>query len=428
MKVCVIGAGYVGLTSSAVIAELGHEVICVDKDETKINQLNSGLIPIYEPGLSELLNKNAERLSFSIDIEKAIKESSIIMIAVGTPSLPDGSTNLTYIYSVIEDLASSIESYKTIITKSTVPPGTNEMIDSMLSTKIKPSLFNVVSNPEFLREGTAVKDMLFPDKTLIGIKPSDKKSIDIMKKLYQGLEAPFIITTLTGAELTKYASNAFLAMKISFINEIARLCEAYDVDVMDVAKGIGTDPRIGSQFLRAGLGYGGSCFPKDVSSLHHTAQKKKVQTPILEAIQDINRTQVKEYISKLIKLVPELSAQKIAVLGISFKPDTDDIRYSKAIEVIEELAKIGCEIHAYDPIAFLPKGNLGHVIQGKDLDSVIKDAHCLFIATEWTEFSTIDWQKVKGLMSGNIIVDGRNCLNKENLEKMGFYYLGVGRG
>jgi UDPglucose 6-dehydrogenase len=429
MNICVLGAGYVGLTTTAVLAELGHEVICIDKNADKINALRQNQVPIYEPGLRELLVKNSNRITFSTDSHKGIAKSEAIFIAVGTPSGHDGRSDLTYVFSVIEDLSKSILSYKTIITKSTVPPGTNEMIDQLLMKKgVERKYFDIVSNPEFLREGSAVYDMFHADKTVIGLKKDDSRSLPVMRKIYHGLETPFIVTSLTGAEMIKYANNAFLATKISFINEMSRICEAYGVDIADISKGIGADPRIGSQFLQAGLGYGGSCFPKDLQALHYAAISKNVAVQILQAVQTVNETQIDLYVKKLIDAMTDLRDKKISVLGISFKPNTDDTRYSRAIALIEKLIIEDCRVFAYDPKARLPEHIFEKATQTETLEESIDQADCLILATDWEEFTQLDWKQVKQKMKGNIIVDGRNCLEPEKMKALGFQYIGVGRG
>jgi UDPglucose 6-dehydrogenase len=385
-------------------------------------------VPIYEPGLQELLVKNNSKLFFTSDVKNAIRTSQIIFITVGTPQLMDGSTDLRFIHSVVQDISKYINSYKTIVTKSTVPPGTNKMIVKSLSDSgISRALFQVVSNPEFLREGSAVFDMLNPDKTVIGLDENDTKSLKIMQKLYIGIEAPFITTSLTGAEIIKYANNAFLATKISFINEMARICDAYEVDIQCVAKGIGADPRIGPHFLQAGIGYGGSCFPKDLASLQNSALKRGVETNILGAVQEVNATQIDVYIEKLKSIVPDLSSKKIAVLGISFKGNTNDTRCSPSVGIIKQLALLGCNVHTYDPKAILPELGISNVTQHQDIISALTDSDCLFIATDWAEFISLDWGKIKNVMKGDLIVDGRNCVNPATVRAHGLTYIGVGR-
>jgi UDPglucose 6-dehydrogenase len=427
VNICVIGAGYVGLTTAAVLAELGHKVCCIDKDPNKIHALHNGNIPIYEPGLNEFIAKNANRLSFTTNLEEEVKKASIIFICVGTPSLADGKTDLSYVDAVIEDIARCIHSYKTIITKSTVPIGTNErMYEKLLAKGISPQWFNIVSNPEFLREGSALYDMLHADKIVVGLRQEDTQSLPIIQKMYSRIEAPYIVTSLNGAEMIKYASNAFLATKISFINEIARICEAFHVDVNDVAKGIGLDPRIGPHFLQAGLGYGGSCFPKDVKSLEQIALSKQIHPFILQAVQTVNDTQIDVYIHKLQTIFPDLHTKKIAVLGIAFKANTDDTRYSPAERLIFQLSQLNCEIRAYDPKAKLTE-HRHNVRQTKSIIEAIDDADCVFIATDWDEFKQLNWAEIKKQMNGTIVVDGKNCLNRKEVESCGLQYVGVGR-
>lgn len=425
MRVCVIGAGYVGLTTGTVLAEFGHEVYCIDRDEAKINLLNRGTIPIYEPGLTEMVmrNKKQKKLYFTTNIIEAVNKCPIILIAVGTPPCTDGSPNLTYLENVIDEISKYISSHKTIIIKSTVPPGTNEWVDEALHKKgLKRNLYDIVSNPEFLREGSAVSDMLHPDKIVVGVKRPEV--IKTMQLLYQNINAPFIFTTLNGAEMIKYASNAFLATKISFMNEIARICDAYNVDIKDVALGLSTDPRIGSLFLNSGLGFGGSCFPKDLQALEHAAKQKNIITEILIAVQNVNRTQINLYIDKLHQEFPSLKNKKITVWGLSFKPNTDDTRFSKALSLIEHLKSSGADIHAYDPIVTL---NSSPPICHKDIYESIENTDALIIATEWDQFSKVDWNKVSELMRGNIVIDGRNFIEPYLLKRNNLKYIGVAR-
>lgn len=427
MDICVIGAGYVGLTQAAVLADLGHAVCCVDTNKERVQSLTRGEIPIYEPGLKELVKKNKERLSFSSSPKAAIKQSSVIFIAVGTPAMPDGQTDLTYVQSVIDQLAETITSYTTIVTKSTVPPGTNEWIhDSLIEKGLDPALFTVVSNPEFLREGSALQDMFHADKIVIGKKETDDRSLPIMKEIYKKLASPFVVTSLSGAEMIKYTSNAFLATKISFINEIARICDSYDVNIEDVVKGIGLDPRISPHFLQSGIGYGGSCFPKDVRSLEHSALKKNITPLILQAVQKINLTQVDLYLRKLKERFPDMAGRKMAILGIAFKPNTDDTRYSPAIALMEQLSDLGAEIHAYDPKAHLP-APIDNVTEHKTMEEALADADVVIIATDWDEFKLADLKRMKRLMRGNLVMDARNCLDPAAVAKEGLQYKAVAR-
>ena len=427
MDICVIGAGYVGLTQAAVLADLGHAVCCVDTNSEKVQALTRGEIPIYEPGLKELVKKNKERLSFSSSPNIAIKQSSVVFIAVGTPALADGQTDLTYVQTVIDNLAETITSYTTIVTKSTVPPGTNEWIhDSLIEKGLDPALFTVVSNPEFLREGSALQDMFHADKIVIGKKETDDRSLPIMKEIYKKLASPFVVTSLSGAEMIKYTSNAFLATKISFINEIARICDSYDVNIEDVVKGIGLDPRISPHFLQSGIGYGGSCFPKDVRSLEHSALKKNITPLILQAVQKINLTQVDLYLRKLKERFPDMAGRKMAILGIAFKPNTDDTRYSPAIALMEQLSNLGAEIHAYDPKAHLP-APIDNVTEHETMEEALADADVVIIATDWDEFKLADLKRMKRLMRGNLVMDARNCLDPAAVAKEGLQYKAVAR-
>lgn len=428
MKICVIGAGYVGLTTSAFFAELGHDVQCIDCQKEKIEDLNKGNITIFEPGLADLINKNRERLHFHHHTREAIASSSAIFITVGTPTLSDGSTDLSFLYSVIKDIASTIKSYKTIIIKSTVPPGTATSIKKLLHQNgVDSTLFNIVSNPEFLREGSAIQDMFSPSRTVVGLCSKDTKSADIMRELYQGIEAPLIVTNWNGAEMIKYASNAFLATKISFINEIARICEAYQADITDVSLGMGLDPRIGPLFLQAGIGFGGSCFPKDLYALQYSAQSKNVTPTLLRAAQSVNNTQLNVYIDKWLQHFPTGSTKKVAVLGVSFKPNTDDIRESQAISLIERLCLLGFEVNTYDPVAKLPPYLADKAIQHATLEDAIKQSESIFIATEWDEFKQLNWREVKHHLKGHLVIDGRNCVSPQEVEDAGLTYLGVGR-
>ncbi|WP_242976005.1 UDP-glucose/GDP-mannose dehydrogenase family protein [Desulfosporosinus sp. FKB] len=425
MNICIVGAGYVGLTTAAALAEFGHDVLCVDIEQSKIDMLNQGLIPIYEPGLEELIRKNVQNgnLHFSFDVKEGIKNNQIIQIAVGTPPKKDGSSDLGYIHNVIEVVHSTIQDYKIVITKSTVPPGTNEWIHQrFLDEGIDEKLFDIVSNPEFLREGIALWDIFHPNKIVFGTRT--KRPIKVLKKLYQSGRAPVIFTSLTGAEMIKYASNAFLATKISFANETARICDAYNVEYSDVALGLGTDPRIGRDFLKAGLGFGGSCLPKDLRSLMYSAQRKNVDTRLLDAVLEINNTQVELYLKKLNTHLPDFKGKRITVWGVTFKPNTDDLRFSPAIALISELVNKGANVHTYDPIVQL---QLPAICSHANQNESITNSDALIIATEWEQFLNSNWAEVKSRMSGSIILDARNCLDAETIRKNGLIYLGVGR-
>ncbi|MDR3585591.1 MAG: UDP-glucose/GDP-mannose dehydrogenase family protein [Desulfosporosinus sp.] len=425
MRICVVGAGYVGLTTATALANFGHEVQCVDIEQAKIESLTQGKIPIYEPGLEKLIRKNLDRnkLHFSSNVIESIKDYPIILIAVGTPSREDGSSNLSYINQVINLIASNIKDYKIIITKSTVPPGTNEWMHQMLVEKgIEENLFDIVSNPEFLREGTALWDIFHPNKLVFGTR-SDRP-IKVLKKLYESKKVPYIFTSLTGAELIKYASNAFLATKISFANEMARICDVYEVDYLDIYKGLATDPRIGRYFLNAGLGFGGSCLPKDLSSLKHSALKQKVETKLLNAVMEINDTQIELYLNKLGKALPGLEDKQITVWGVTFKSGTDDLRSSPAIALIKRLVQMGCRVHTYDPMVKL---ELDDVYSYNDQYESVSHSDALIIATEWDQFLKCNWSEVKSRMKGPIILDARNCIKAQTVREHGLLYLGVGK-
>ncbi|MCO5384480.1 MAG: UDP-glucose/GDP-mannose dehydrogenase family protein [Desulfosporosinus sp.] len=425
MRICIVGAGYVGLTTAAALADFGHEVICVDMEESKIESLRQGKVPIYEPGLDKLINKNIKNntLFFSSQVEESIKDYPIILIAVGTPSQEDGSSNLTFINQVVEVIASTTNVYKIIITKSTVPPGTNEWIHQTLVAKgINEDLFDVVSNPEFLREGLALWDLYHPNKLVFGTKTS--RPIKELKKLYARGKAPYIFTSLTGAELIKYASNAFLATKISFANEMARICDAYGVDYADIAKGLGTDPRIGRYFLNSGLGFGGSCLPKDLSSLKHSALRKNVETKLLDAVREVNDAQIELYLNKLMVELPNLTEKQITVWGVTFKPGTDDLRSSPAITLINKLIEKGCRVHTHDPMVQL---ELPGVHSHADQYESVTDSDALIISTEWPQFLESDWSEVKSRMKGSFVLDARNCIDEKLVRKQGLVYLGVGK-
>lgn len=429
-KIAVIGVGYVGLVTGTCFAELGNKVIGVDIDKDRVKKLNKGIIPIYEQGLEELVKENykQKRLTFTTDAVKAIKDSEIIFIAVGTPPLPDGSVNLEYVKTAAETIGKNMNGYKVIINKSTVPIGTGESVERIIKNHYKGE-FDVVSNPEFLREGSAVYDFMNPDRIVIG--NGSKRAEEIMVDLYKDLKSEIVLTNTKTAELIKYASNAFLATEISFINSIANICEKIGADVKDVASGMMLDERIGKKaFLHAGVGYGGSCFPKDVKGLIQIAQENGVRFGILEAAENTNVAQKQSLLPKIQKLVgQDLSEKKITIWGLAFKPHTDDIREAPSLTVIKQLMDRNADIRVFDPIAqesgknILDKG----VIFEKDLLNSVKDADCLVIVTEWPEFKTVDLNKIKLAMKSPNIVDGRNIYDVKEMEKMGFEYISVGR-
>jgi UDPglucose 6-dehydrogenase len=434
MNICVIGTGYVGLVTGACFAEFGLNVTCVDKDKDKIKRLNNGETPIYEPGLQELLGRNAKqgRLSFTTQVEEGVKNALVIFIAVGTPPKQSGDSDLRYIKEVSKQTARTMDGYKVIVTKSTVPVGTGKMIAEIVkkyqNTKTD---FDVASNPEFLREGSAIEDFLRPNRVVIGA--SSEQAIAILKDLYRPLyliETPFLITNIETAEMIKYASNAFLATKISFINEIANLCERVGADVHAVAKGMGLDKRIGSKFLHPGPGYGGSCFPKDTRALSQMAKNNNYELKIVRSVIDVNKQQRIIMIDKIRKLVGTLRGKTIGILGLSFKPNTDDIRESPAIEIAEILVKRGSKIRAYDPEALGTAKmifNSNKVIYCKDAYEVAKGSNALVIATEWNQFRMLDMKKIKKLLKEPILIDLRNVYDPSHIKKLGFLYTSVGR-
>lgn len=432
MRVGIIGTGYVGLVTGTCFSDLGNEVICLDIDEDKINKLKKGVVPIYEPGLSDLIKRNVreKRLSFTIDAKKTIHESDIIFICVGTPQAGDGTVNLEYVKSAAKDIAKHMNGYKIIVNKSTVPVGTAEMVTKIIKDNQSKKIdFDVVSNPEFLKEGSAIKDFFNPDRIVIG--NSSKKAIDIMIKLYKPLERvnkPIVVTDVKSAEMIKYASNAFLAMKITFINEVSRLCEKTGADITKVARGVGLDGRIGPRFLHAGIGYGGSCFPKDIRGFVKTAAENNIDFKLIGKIDEVNEAQKQTVLPKLKKLLPELKNKKIAVWGLSFKPKTDDIREAPALIIIKQLQKEGAKVSAFDPEAMEnAKQVLKNVHFATNPLEAIKDCDGLIIATEWDEFRSIDKQKIKSLLKQPIIIDGRNIYDPKEMKGLGFKYMGIGR-
>ena len=432
-KICVIGVGYVGLVSGAGLSEFGHDVTCVDIDELKINLLNDGKIPIYEPGLQSLVEsncRNSNRLHFSIDISKSIKDSSVVFIAVGTPQKKNGKVDLSFIDSAANIIADNINNYKIICTKSTVPVGTGERIEKIILSKNKSTMFDYVSNPEFLREGSAVNDFMIPDRLIIGARTS--KAYNIMKNVYRPLyvnETPIMNTSVETAEMIKYAANAFLALKISYINEIANLCEDVGVDVHDVAKAMGQDGRISPKFLHPGPGYGGSCFPKDTLALSHLGKKFNKPLKTIEAAIEVNNNQPMRMIEKLNNLLDnKISGKKVAILGLSFKPKTDDIREATSVKIIPELVRLGVTIHAYDPIAMNNfRNQFPDINYFENWEEAIRDTDACIILTEWNEFRGIDLIKIKSLMSEPVILDAKNILSISKLEELEFKYDNVGR-
>jgi UDPglucose 6-dehydrogenase len=431
MHIAVIGTGYVGLVTGACFAEFGVDVTCVDIDSEKIARLSSGEMPIYEPGLDQLVTKNMQsgRLQFTTDIKQAVEQALVIFLAVGTPPKSDGSPDLSFVEAAADSVAEYMNGYKVIVTKSTVPIGTGEHLRSRIREKNPRLNFGIVSNPEFLREGAAINDFMRPDRVVIGSR--DEEAIAIMRDLYRPLyliEAPFVLTSLEAAELTKYAANAFLATKISFINEIASLCESIGCDVHDVAKAIGMDRRIGSKFLHPGPGFGGSCFPKDTQALASVAREFGRDSLIVDAVIEVNRRQRRAMLPKIEKLVGSLEGKTIAILGLAFKPETNDMRESPSIEIIEGLLKNGAAVRAYDPVAMLEAAELlPDVSYADDEYSAVTNADALVFVTEWNQFRALDMRRIRDLMRSPRIADLRNIYEPEDMRALGFEYVGVGR-
>ena len=432
MHIAVIGTGYVGLVTGACFAEFGVDVTCVDVDEQKIERLRNGVMPIYEPGLEQLVAKNVQsgRLRFTTDVGEAVEQALVIFLAVGTPPKDDGSPDLSFVEAAAASIADHLQDYKVIVTKSTVPIGTGERIRRLVNERKKSRAnFGVVSNPEFLREGAAINDFMRPDRVVIGSR--DQEAIAIMKDLYRPLyliEAPFVITSLEAAELTKYAANAFLATKVSFINEIANLCERIGCDVHDVARGIGMDKRIGSKFLHPGPGFGGSCFPKDTRALSSVARQFGSDSLIVDAVIEVNKRQGKEMLVKIRKLVGDLKDKKIAVLGLAFKPETDDMREAPSVGIIRGLLADGALVQAYDPVAKSEaKKILSEVSYADDEYDAVNGAEALIFVTEWNQFRALDMRRIHQLMATPRIADLRNICDPEDMREIGFEYVGVGR-
>ncbi|HMU32337.1 MAG TPA: UDP-glucose/GDP-mannose dehydrogenase family protein [Pyrinomonadaceae bacterium] len=432
MQIAVIGTGYVGLVSGACFAEFGIDVTCVDVDQAKIDGLNNGVIPIYEPGLDILVKENAKagRLHFTTDIKTAVESSLVVFLAVGTPPLPDGTPDMSYYRSAAKSVAEALNGYKVLVTKSTVPVGTGEWLRKfVLENSPEGTEFGVASNPEFLREGAAIEDFMRPDRVVIG--SNQERAIEVMKELYRPLfliETPIVVTSLEAAELTKYAANAFLATKITFINEIANLCDAIGCDVHDVARGMGMDNRIGRKFLHPGPGYGGSCFPKDTRALTTVADDFGVETRIVDAVIDANERQRDAMLAKIEKLVGDLSGKRVAVLGLSFKPETDDMRESPATDIIKKMVAKGAAVRAFDPVAMdEAKHVLPAIEYAADEYSAIEGADALVIVTEWNQFRALNLQKVKELLRSPKIADLRNIYEPATMRAAGFEYVGVGR-
>src|SRR3989454_8954640 len=432
MHIAVIGSGYVGLVTGTCFAEFGDDVTCVDVDAEKIARLARGEITVYEPGLNQLVKKNlqAGRLRFTTDIGSATEQSLVVFLAVGTPPKADGSADLTYLEGAAREISEHLDSYKVIATKSTVPVGTGRRLASLIREHLpKPLGFSVVSNPEFLREGAAISDFMRPDRVVIG--GDDEQAIAIMRDLYRPLyliETPFVITSLEGAELIKYAANAFLATKISFVNEIANLCEKVGCDVHEVARAIGMDRQIGSKFLHDGPGFGGSCFPKDTRALSAIARQFSSPTRIVDAVIEVNCLQRLSMVPKIESLAEGLSGKRIAVLGLAFKPETDDMRDAPSIEIIRGLVERGAMVSAYDPVAAdEARKVLPEIEYARDEYEAARGADVIVFMTEWNQFRALDMERIRGLMKAPRIADLRNIYEPADLREMGFQYVGVGR-
>ena len=429
-NICIIGVGYVGLTTGTCFADLGNNVIGVDVSEEKIEELNAGGVPIYEPGLAEMIarNRKAGRLTFTTSYDEGLKDADFVFICVGTPEGVDGEADLQYVRSAAETIAKKMDHPLIIVNKSTVPVGTGDWVSEIVNeTRTDGIDFSVVSCPEFLREGSAIQDFMQPDRTVLGSQDPD--AAEAVAQLFLTLRAPIVMTDLRTAEMIKYASNAFLATRISFINEIANICEAVGADVTEVAQGMGFDHRIGHYFLRAGVGYGGSCFPKDVKALAHIAENHNVSPRILNSVMTVNDLQRKRIMEKVAEELGELKGKRVGLLGLSFKENTDDLRDSPAIGIAEYLVRGGASVCAYDPVSMeqaaraLPALNMC-----SDPYGAAKDAEALVIATPWNEFKNLDMERVRQSMAAPILIDGRNMFDPDLMKEMGFTYRGVGRG
>ncbi len=425
-----IGAGYVGLVSGTCLAEIGHKVILVDNNKEKIAQLKKGIIPIFEPGLDELVKKNvsAKRLSFTTSLKEAVKKSNAIFIAVNTPPQPNGKADLSFVAGAAREIAEAADSYKIVIDKSTVPVQTGERVAETINRYNKRKIdFDVVSNPEFLREGSAIQDFLKPDRIVVGVE--NKRAEKIMREIYAPLNTTFIVTDVKSAELIKHASNSFLAMKISFVNALARICELSGGNIDQVTDGMGKDFRIGKHFLQAGIGYGGSCFPKDVSAFISIAEDLGYNFELLKSVEDINQKARTQFLHKIEQALWVTKGKTIALWGLAFKPNTDDMRNAPSIDIVNQLHKDGAIIQAYDPEAQNTARNvLGKKVKyKKNMYDALKGADALVIVTDWDEFKQPDWNKVSSLLLSPIIIDGRNMFKPKAMEKKGFVYHSVGR-
>jgi len=427
-KIAVIGTGYVGLVTGTCFAETGNRVICCDIDSQKITNLLNGVMPIYEPGLEELVAKNQKRetLQFSTDIPNAIQQAEIIYIAVGTPMTVTGEADLMYIKQVAKTIGENLNSYKIIVTKSTVPVGTGKIISSIIKEQTA-TKFDLVSNPEFLREGVAIKDCMNMERAVIGA--TSETAYQVIAELHQPFTTKMVKTSVETAEMIKYAANAFLATKISFINDIANICERVGADVTKVSEGIGLDSRIGPRFLQAGVGFGGSCFPKDTAALLHISKEVGYDFKLIEAVMETNEQQRLQMVEKLTSVLGDLDGKTISILGLAFKPDTDDVRSAPALDIIPHLVNLGADVRAYDPIAINEaKKKLGYqCTYSNNLYQTIENADACLILTDWPQVKKLDFEKAKELMKQPILVDGRNLFDLDTMMQAGFTYLSVGR-
>jgi UDPglucose 6-dehydrogenase len=433
MNICMVGVGYVGLVTGACFAEFGINVVCVDKVQEKIDMLKRGKVPIYEPGLEEMVAKNARegRLSFTTDLEEGIKNSLVIFIAVGTPQGNDGAADLKYVEQVAKSIGQTMTDYKVVVTKSTVPVGTGQKVAEIIRANQKTPLdFDVVSNPEFLREGSAIEDFMRPNRVVVGT--NSERAQAVMRDLYAPLyliETPFVLTNVETAEMIKYASNAFLATKISFINEMANICEKVGADVNLVAKGMGLDRRIGPKFLHAGPGYGGSCFPKDTEAIAHIARDHEYRFRIVEAVIEVNRDQRRRMADKIAQaLGGSLEGKVVACLGLTFKPNTDDMRESPSLAILPAVMRQGAEVRAYDPAGMAEAmEKMDGLVACDNSYHAAEGADCLVLMTEWNQFRNLDWARLKQVMRGKVVVDLRNVYTPEKVREAGFTYISVGR-
>lgn len=430
MDICVVGAGHVGLVSAACFAELGNKVICVDNNKSRIAGLKKRIMPFYEPGMKEIVVRNVKkrRLTFTADLKAAVRRSLVIFIAVGTPPKENGEADLTDIERVAQSIARYMPGYRLIVEKSTVPVETGIWVQRTIRANIRgKKRFDVASNPEFLREGQAIEDSLHPDRIILGVE--SKRAKDILTQLYRPFKAPLIVTDIKSAELIKHASNSFLAIKISFINAIANICERVGADVTKVAEGVGADSRIGDKFLNAGCGYGGFCFPKDLEAFIRIAEKIGYDFQLLKAVKAINEDQKDLMVKKAEGALWNLKGKTIGILGLSFKPDTDDLRFAPSIDIIEKLKLQGAKIRAFDPQAMKGAGKIFKDIKFcRDVYETAKDSDCLVILTEWEEFKNVDFKKIKKLLKQPVIIDGRNIYDPPKMKKLGFRYFAIGRG